>query len=353
MIKIKRIMILLLVFSLLFSSVSFGNNPISVYVRNEKLILDVDPVLVSGRTLVPLRAIFESFGAEVTWNQDTKTAKGELEGTIIELQIDNEIARVNGKPVKLDVPAIIVKGRTMVPVRFISESLGATVNWNQYYKNVLIDSHEHFKVTRIIDGDTFVVDFNGTMETVRLVGIDVPESVHPDPSKNVLDTEEVVRFMETLSKYGLVGLEFDKQDRDQYGRLLAYAWIGSEMVNKNLLELGYAKVMTFPPNSKYLVDFMETQKIAFENKEGYWGSGDFTYDDFEYVGEFVIDKSKNLIGPIGNRETAVLKGSIKSDKYHKLEYTHTGQINDDNLIYFESLDHAMLNGYKPCGYCFK
>ena len=67
-----------------------------------------------------------------------------------------------------------------------------------------------------------------------------------------------------------VKLEFDVQERDKYGRLLAYVYIDGEMYNKHLLEIGYAKIATYPPNVKYVEDFKEIQKEARENKVGLW-----------------------------------------------------------------------------------
>ena len=62
----------------------------------------------------------------------------------------------------------------------------------------------------------------------------------------------------------------DVQERDKYGRILAYVYLDGEMYNKHLLEIGYAKVATYPPNVKYVEEFKEIQKQARENKVGLW-----------------------------------------------------------------------------------
>ena len=124
---------------LMLSSTAFAE-PIKVMVENNLLELSVSPVLENGRTLVPLRAIFEAIGAEVGWESSTQTITGSQADNIIILQLNNKIATINGKEVELDVAAKAIDGRTLVPVRFIAESLGAEVGWDQESKTVLINS---------------------------------------------------------------------------------------------------------------------------------------------------------------------------------------------------------------------
>ncbi|MBE7053555.1 MAG: copper amine oxidase N-terminal domain-containing protein [Ruminococcaceae bacterium] len=118
----------------------FADDAIKVIIDGKELTMDQPPVLKDGRTLVPLRAIFEALGATVGWDDATKTATGTKDGKEIKIAIDNTVAKVDGKEVKLDVPAQIINSRTLVPVRFISESLGASVAWNGETKTVTITS---------------------------------------------------------------------------------------------------------------------------------------------------------------------------------------------------------------------
>jgi len=101
---------------------------------------DQDPVIKNDRTLVPLRAIFEALGAEVTWDEASRTVKGIKDSNTIILIIGEANATVNGNTVKLDQPAEIINDRTMVPVRFISESLGCEVTWLDKARTVVIVS---------------------------------------------------------------------------------------------------------------------------------------------------------------------------------------------------------------------
>lgn len=102
----------------------------TVKVNGEQLNFDVPPVITQGRTMVPVRTIFEKLGAEVNWNPVNKTIRAVKGNSAILLTIGSSTAYVNGKTVTLDAPAQIIQNRTLVPLRFISESFGADVNWN-------------------------------------------------------------------------------------------------------------------------------------------------------------------------------------------------------------------------------
>lgn len=106
-------------------------NAIDLYVDFGRLNTDAPPASVGGRTLVPVRAIFEALGAAVEWDAATRTATGASADATVIMQIDNRTAYVNGEAKTLDVPAQLINGRTMVPARFISEALGYDVTWYQ------------------------------------------------------------------------------------------------------------------------------------------------------------------------------------------------------------------------------
>ena len=91
---------------------------------------ETPPVMEDDRTLVPMRFLFEQLGAEVDWNQETMTATATLGTQAVAFSIDNIGATVNSAPVTMDVPARLVNDKTMVPLRFLSENLGYTVTWD-------------------------------------------------------------------------------------------------------------------------------------------------------------------------------------------------------------------------------
>ena len=102
---------------------------IKVTLDGKLLAFDVPPQIVNGRTLVPLRVIFEALGASVDWNSNTRTVTAVRDNTTVILKINSNILSKNGVPVSLDVPAQLIGGRTMVPARAIAEAFGDKVEW--------------------------------------------------------------------------------------------------------------------------------------------------------------------------------------------------------------------------------
>jgi hypothetical protein len=90
---------------------------------------NVMPVIMNGRTLVPLRSISEYLGATVYWSPSTSVVRITYNKRDIQLKLASDLARIDGKNVKVDVPAVSINGRTMVPIRFISETFGMNILW--------------------------------------------------------------------------------------------------------------------------------------------------------------------------------------------------------------------------------
>ncbi|MCE5223975.1 hypothetical protein LLG10_07325 [bacterium] len=111
----------------------------SAYVNQNRIELEAPPFTENGRTLVPLRFIGEAFGAKIDWEAETKKVTYSLGSTKIEVIIGSVIAVVNGEKKNLDVPPKLVNGRTFVPLRFISESFGASVIWEAETKKIYIE----------------------------------------------------------------------------------------------------------------------------------------------------------------------------------------------------------------------
>ena len=101
-----------------------------LYLEDIPLIFDVNPVIENGRTLVPMRGIFQALGAAVAWDGALQKVTANTVERSVELQIGHNLARVNGQEVLLDVPAAIRADRTMIPLRFVGEALGCRVDWD-------------------------------------------------------------------------------------------------------------------------------------------------------------------------------------------------------------------------------
>ena len=118
---------------------AFGQQPVSVTVNGQPVQFSgTPPQQVNGRVLVPLRGVFEQLGASVHWDQATQSIDAARTGVEIHLQIGNNVARINGQDKNLDVPPMLIADTTMVPLRFVSEALGAEVNWNDAQQSVAI-----------------------------------------------------------------------------------------------------------------------------------------------------------------------------------------------------------------------
>lgn len=136
------------------------------------------------------------------------------------------------------------------------------------------------ELIRVVDGDTIVVEYENEHFTVRLIGINTPESVHPDADKNTAEGIVASEFLkEYLTDTEDVWLEFDKDLNDSYGRVLAYVWLNEEgtvpendMLNVILVKLGFAEPMTVGHNTKFKEEIAaaaveETTEVPRETEE--------------------------------------------------------------------------------------
>ena len=106
-----------------------GEKPVAVFYNDESIDFDTEAIIEDGRTLVPFRAFLEKLGAEVPWNEETQEVTTKLSDKEIKLTIGSKIALVNGEEVELDKEPKLVEGRTLFPLRFISETFGLEVEF--------------------------------------------------------------------------------------------------------------------------------------------------------------------------------------------------------------------------------
>ena len=128
--KISLMFLLILIILLGFAPASVAMPPgITVTLNGVELMFDVTPRLIDGRTMVPMRAIFESLGAEVHWDSDSGTITATTGERVVIMQVGNTAMTAGGDRVELDVPPLIINDRTLVPIRAVAEGLLADVNW--------------------------------------------------------------------------------------------------------------------------------------------------------------------------------------------------------------------------------
>jgi N-acetylmuramoyl-L-alanine amidase len=159
--------------------------PVTLRIDGQFIPTDVAPVIVEGRTLVPARAVFEALGGSVLWDDSAypvQTVSVSCYETVVNLVIGSATAVVNGAETQLDVPAQIVNDRTLIPVRFVSESLGFVVRWDEAGRIVDIYSRGYDipPVLSTIESAEVTLSDAGTRVSLRFAG---PAPAYlPDPN---------------------------------------------------------------------------------------------------------------------------------------------------------------------------
>ena len=158
--KINKLVASLLAVSLLafpVVQVSADEN-ISLTVNGKSIETQVPPTIIDGRTMVPVRDIFEACGAKVNWDANTKTITGEKGNTTVVMQIDSNMLFINEKVTEMDATPVIIDGRTLAPARYVAESFGGIVDWNAEDKVVMIDVTDDEEVTETTTEETTVTE---------------------------------------------------------------------------------------------------------------------------------------------------------------------------------------------------
>ena len=145
--------------------------------------------------------------------------------------------------------------------------------YQEINNEILGDVYEDYYVSKIVDGDTIKVMIDGEEQTVRLIGVDTPETVHPNKDVECYGLE-ASDFTKSLLTNKIVELEFDESQgqTDRYGRLLAYVYRADDhlFVNRELIKQGYAYEYTYNTPYKYQTEFQQDQEIASASKIGLW-----------------------------------------------------------------------------------
>ena len=131
-------MVLCVMLTIGSNALCFANDEITVKFNGIKIEFDVAPQIINNRIMVPMRKIFETMGADVEWNESTKTVTATKRNTKIMATIGSKDVYINGGTKTIDVAPQVVSNRTMVPTRFIAESFGAKVVWNEELKTAYI-----------------------------------------------------------------------------------------------------------------------------------------------------------------------------------------------------------------------
>ncbi|WP_175638787.1 thermonuclease family protein [Metabacillus schmidteae] len=172
------------------------------------------------------------------------------------------------------------------------------------------------KVTKVVDGDTLQVMIDGKKETIRLLLVDTPETVHPSKPVQPFG-REASNFLKEELNGEEIQVELGIGERDKYGRLLAYVYHQNKMINKRLLENGLARVAyVFEPNTKYIDEFYEIQKQAQKEEIGIWSLENYaTNEGFQDEWQEEVNEKESKVN-----SSCKIKGNINS-KGEKIFHT--------------------------------
>ncbi|MFV8830228.1 thermonuclease family protein [Alkalihalobacterium sp. APHAB7] len=205
-------------------------------------------------------------------------------------------------------------------------------------------------VVRVVDGDTIIVKLdNGQEERVRLLLVDTPESVHPNKPVQPFGPESSQLAKDMMPVGEKVYLEMDVGERDRYGRLLAYVWVGDKMFNELLLEKGLARVAyVFAPNTRHVDRFYEIQKKAQQQAIGIWSIENYATD--RGFDESVVEEKKETAAtpaPKAGCDNPTIKGNHSSSGefiYHVPGGQFYDRTNPEEMFCTE--EEAVAAGYR-------
>ncbi len=205
--KKRTFIILLTVFlSLLFCAPASADVRIKILYGKAEISCDVAPIIVNDRTMVPARAIFEAIGAEISYEEETRTVTAIKDDKTIKLQIDSNVMLINDKTVVLDSPPFIKDDRTLVPIRACAESFDLQVEW--------WDEARIVKIKRGAWLETKRVDSNGIIQEKTY---DERGNLLFNGSTNIAYTYDVLDNELTVSQQGGGGYY---RAYDVYGNLI-------------------------------------------------------------------------------------------------------------------------------------
>ncbi len=210
------------------------------------------------------------------------------------------------------------------------------------------------KVERVVDGDTIKAKIKGKSSTVRMIGVDTPETVHPNKPVEYYG-KEASDFTKKSLNGKTVYLQKDVSETDRYGRYLAYVWleqpsriepgkeeVKSKMFNAILISKGYGQVVTFPPDVKYTDWFRDFQQKPREKGIGMWKASESNTADKK------PDVSKNNGKKVKSSKNGnKIKGNInsKGEKiYHVPGSRYYNQVKPEAL--FETEEEAIAAGFR-------
>ena len=209
------------------------------------------------------------------------------------------------------------------------------------------------RVIRIVDGDTIIVNYKGKNESVRLLCVNTPESVHPDKKQNIPMGKVASDYAKKRLKGKYVNLELEGPLRGRYGRLLAYIIVDGSNFNLDLVREGLSPYYTkYGLSGRYDQGFKEAERYARKHNLNIWGDPELTEKYLRLKSKWGQYRSK-AGSPPATAQTKEWKyvASKKSEVFHRPGCKWAKKISPKNLIGFKSREEAIGSGRRPCKSC--
>lgn len=207
------------------------------------------------------------------------------------------------------------------------------------------------QVIQVIDGDTIEVDIGGQAFKVRYIGIDCPETNHPEKGLEPFGPEADAKNAE-LVEGKAIRLEKDVSETDRYGRLLRYVWVGDTMINEILVQEGYARSSAYPPDVKHQEVLNQREIEARDGSRGLWG-----IVEVPAVVEELPAPTPAPVGEQGYTCDNCIKGNISSEDEKIYHFPGCGSYERCKITeskgerWFSSEAEARAAGWRKAGNC--
>ena len=213
-----------------------------------------------------------------------------------------------------------------------------------------------YKVIRVVDGDTIVVDYQGKHEKVRLLCVNTPESVHPDKKQNIPMGKVASNYAKKNLTGKYVDLEFEgSRRRGNYGRLLAYVFVDGQNFNLDLVKQGLSPYYTkYGRSQKYDHEFRSAEKLSRKQGLNIWGDPELTQKYLRLKSKWgqsssaapEVDYQRSV-----QTDAGAYIGNKGSHKFHRPECRWAKAMSPKNKVVFTTRQEAINQGYVPCKVC--
>ena len=327
------IFIILVIVLSIYPISSAQNESVSIFVNGTKLTsAECSPVIYNDRTLIPVRMVFDFLDAEVNWSGEQKIVEINLGNTEVMMKIGENLVCVNNEKLFLDVAPMIIKDRTMVPLRFISESFGAEVIWNSKYKSVYIFYEEISEVK--LDLDSVNVEEHIQTKDYNIIKSDSVEVAENEKER----LEKIINSNVSILTYD--GYDIENSDYKGLGSGVILSE-GIIATNYHVVDEGEKFAISYSDNEKAVY---HTSTVIFKDKE----------TDIALILSPSTDKTPALIGnsnellqgerltvvgnPLGEVNTISLGSFIKMQDIGDNTY-----INMDNPVFHGNSGGGLYN----------